>query len=91
MTDLLISPARDSGCNDLELLAEVVQTAAQQQRSPVDDILDSGKVEEEPYLRALSGKSGMDWVASISEFENIESLRSICGPRVALAHQVLPT
>ena len=61
-----------------------------QQRSPVDDILDSGKVDEEPYLRALSGKSGMDWVASISEFENIESLRSICGPRVALAHQVLP-
>lgn len=90
MTDLLISPARDSGCDDLELLTEVVQAAAQQQRSPVDDVLDSGKVDEEPYLRALAEKTGMGWVASIPEFENIESLRSVCGPRVALAHQVLP-
>ena len=48
MTDLLIAPARESGGEDLEALAEVVQTAAEQQRSPVDDVLDSGAVAEEP-------------------------------------------
>lgn len=90
MTDLLISPARESGCDDLESLTDVVQAAAEQQRSPVDDVLDSGQVDEEPYLKALAEKTDMEWVSNIPEFENIESLRAVCGPRVALAHQVLP-
>lgn len=90
MTDLLISPARDSGCEDLDALADVVQAASEQQRSPVDDVLDSAKVDEEPYLQALADKTGLEWVANIPEFENIEAIRSVCGPRVALAHQVLP-
>ncbi len=90
MTDLLIAPARDSGCEDLEALTEVVRTASEQQRSPVDDVLDSGTVDEEPYLAALADKTGMEWVASIPEFENVEPLRAACGPRVALAHRLLP-
>ena len=91
MTDLLIAPARESGCEDLDSLSEVVEAAAGQQRSPVDDILDSGTVDEEPYLRALSANIGMEWVETIADFENIESLRDACGPRVALAHRLLPT
>lgn len=90
MTDLLIAPARDSGCEDLEALTEVVRTASEQQRSPVDDVLDSGTVDEEPYLAALADKTGMEWVESIPEFENVEPLRAACGPRVALAHRLLP-
>jgi len=90
MTDLLIAPARESGCEDLDSLSEVVETAAGQQRSPVDDILDSGAVDEEPYLRALAENIGMEWVETIADFEDIESLRDACGPRVALAHRLLP-
>lgn len=90
MTDLLIAPARESGCEDLESLTEVVETAAGQQRSPIDDILDSGTVDEEPYLRAMADSIGMEWVESIPEFENVEPLRNACGPRVALAHRLLP-
>jgi len=90
MTDLLIAPARESGCEDLESLSEVVQTAAGQQRSPIEDILDSGSVDEEPYLRSLANNIGMEWVADAIEFENVEPLRKACGPRVALAHRLLP-
>jgi len=90
MTDLLIAPARESGCEDLESLSEVVQTAAGQQRSPIEDILDSGSVDEEPYLRSLAENIGMEWVADAIEFENVEPLRKACGPRVALAHRLLP-
>lgn len=90
MTDLLIAPARESGCEDLESLANVVQTAAGQQRSPIDDILDSGTIDEEPYLRALSENIGMEWVRDSIEFEEVEPLRKACGPRVALAHRLLP-
>ena len=90
MTNLLIAPARHSGCTDLETFTNVVQAAADQQRSPIDDILDSGVVDEEAYLTALAPQSGMDWVTSITEFEDIEALRKVCGPRVALAHRLLP-
>ena len=90
MTNLLIAPARQSGCQDLEAFANVVQAAAEQQRSPIDDILDSGVVEEELYLSALAQQSRMEWVTSIADFENIGALRAVCGPRVALAHRLLP-
>lgn len=90
MTDLLIAPARDSGCEDLETFSDVVQAAVSQQRSPVDDILDSGTIDEEPYLRALAGNIGMEWIDTIADFENVEPLRKACGPRVALAHRLLP-
>ena len=90
MTDLLIAPARESGCQDLKTFADVVQAAAEQQRSPVDDVLDAGIVDEEPYLSALARKTGMEWLADIPEFEHVNSLRAVCGPRVALAHRLLP-
>ena len=90
MTDLLIAPARESGCEDLESLSEVVHAAAGQQRSPIDDILDSGTVDEEPYLKALAESIGMDWMSDAIEFEDVEPLRKACGPRVALAHRLLP-
>ena len=90
MTDLLITPARESGCEDLESLAEVIQNAAEQQRSPVDDVLDSGSVDEEPYLRSLAESTGIEWVETIPEFTEVEPLRRVCGPSVALAYRLLP-
>ena len=73
MTNLLIAPARQSGCQDLDTFTSVVQAAAEQQRSPIDDILDSGVVDEESYLSALAQQSGMEWVQSIDEFDDIEA------------------
>lgn len=90
MTDLLIAPARTSGCQDLESFADVVKTAADQQRSAIDEVLDSGMVDEELYLKALADQAGMEWVADIAGFDDTGALRAACGPRVALAYRLLP-
>lgn len=90
MTDLLIEPARKSGCQDLDKLSEVLEGASQRQRSPIDDLLDAGVVDEEPYLRELAQSLGMEWIESITMPEAPLPLREACGPRVALRHRLLP-
>lgn len=90
MTELLLKPARDTGCTDLAALQEAVADAALRQHSPVDDILDSGLIDEEPYMQQLSGDLHMDWLAEIPHFESAIPLRNACGPQIALKHRVLP-
>ncbi len=90
MTELLIEPARKSGCQDLEKLGEVLDGAVQRQRSPIDDVLDAGVVDEEPYMRELAGELGIEWLDSIPIPEEPLPLREACGPRVALRHRLLP-
>jgi type II secretory ATPase GspE/PulE/Tfp pilus assembly ATPase PilB-like protein len=90
MTDLLIDPARRSGCQDLEKLGEVLEGAAARQRSPIDDVLDAGVVDEEPYMRELAAELDMEWLESIPVAEAPLPLREACGPRVALRHRLLP-
>ncbi len=90
MTELLLDPARRIGCEDLDTLAKVLDGAVQRQRSPIDDILDSGVVDEEPYMRELAGNFRMEWLASIPQPEAPLGLREACGPRVALRHRLLP-
>jgi type II secretory ATPase GspE/PulE/Tfp pilus assembly ATPase PilB-like protein len=90
MTELLIEPARKSGCQDLDKLEEVVAGAAQRQRSPIDELLDAGLVNEEAYMRELADSLGLDWLESIPQPEAPLPLREACGPRVALRHRLLP-
>ncbi|MEI7911597.1 MAG: GspE/PulE family protein [Verrucomicrobiota bacterium] len=90
MSQLLIEPARRTGCEDLSALAEVLRGAAQRQRSPIDDVLDAGLVNEENYLRELAGELQLEWLASIPIAEVPLPLREACGPRIALRHRLLP-
>ena len=90
MTELLIKPARETGCTDISALEELVSEAALSQASPLDDVLDSALVDEEPYMRYLAGELGMDWLPEIPDFESPLPLRAACGPQVALKHRVLP-
>ena len=90
MTELLIAPARETGCEDLESLTAVIDQAALSQRSPLDDILDSGVIDEEPYMKSLARELGMEWLDNIPEIESPLPLRDACGPRVALKHRLLP-
>ena len=90
MTELLISPARETGCQDLETLEEAIGNAADRQRSPLDDILDSETVDEEPYMRRLAESLGISWMEAIPPFEAPLPLREACGPQVALKHRILP-
>jgi type II secretory ATPase GspE/PulE/Tfp pilus assembly ATPase PilB-like protein len=90
MTELLIKPARETGCTDIPALEELVNEAALRQASPLNDVLDSDLVDEEPYMRHLAGEMGMDWLPEIPDFESPLPLRAACGPQVALKHRVLP-
>lgn len=90
MTEIFIKPARDTGCTDLTALQEAVEDASQRQGSPVDDILDSGLVDEEPYMEHLAGELHMEWLAEIPSVEKPLPLRNACGPQIALKHRVLP-
>ena len=90
MTELLIKPARETGCSDLPAFEEAVQEASQRQHSPLDDILDTGLVDEEPYMRELATGLYLDWLPEIPDFESALPLRSACGPQIALKHRVLP-
>ena len=90
MTELLIAPARNTGCNDIDLLSEVIVAAAAGQRSPLDDILDAEMVDEEPYMRTLSNSLGIHWLEEIPSPSEPLPLRQICGPQVALRHRILP-
>ena len=90
MTELLIKPARETGCSDLPALEEAVQEASERQHSPLDDILDTGLVDEEPYMRELATGLYLDWLPEIPDFESALPLRAACGPQIALKHRVLP-
>lgn len=90
MRDILIEPARRSGCEDLEQLEKVIEASSLRQRSPLDEILDANLVDEEKYLRELAGELSMEWLESIPVVENPVPLREICGPRLALRHRLLP-
>ncbi|MBK1832586.1 GspE/PulE family protein [Roseibacillus ishigakijimensis] len=90
MINLLLEPARETGCEDLTAVEEVLGAARQRQRSPIDDVLDTGAVDEEPYMQQLAHNLGMEWLAEIPAPEKAADLREVCGPRVALGHQVLP-
>ena len=91
MINLLLEPARQTGCEEMATLEGVLAEAKQRQRSQIDDVLDTGVVDEEPYMEQLSHSLGIEWVAEMPEPEDKDLLRDVCGPRVALGHQVLPT
>jgi len=90
MSALLIDPARRSGCTELDKVEEVLEGATLSQRSPIDDLLDAGVLDEEPYLRELAEELGMEWLESLPQPEAPLPLREACGPRVALKHRLLP-
>ncbi|MFK7851378.1 MAG: GspE/PulE family protein [Akkermansiaceae bacterium] len=90
MTELLLEPARRSGCNDLPAVGELLKEAAQRQRSPIDDLLDAAVVDEEKYLCELARDLDLPWLGSIEMDENTVPLREACGPQVALKHRLLP-
>lgn len=90
MNQMLIDPARRTGCDDLPALKEVLEGAVQRQRSPIDDLLDAGVVDEERYLKELAHDLGLEWLQSIPQPELPLPLREACGPQVALRHRLLP-
>jgi general secretion pathway protein E len=85
----LLKIARDSHCTDVRACEEILQGAAEDQRSLIRSILDARVVDEAKFLRAVSGWLGIPWWE--------EAINSVAAPlrekipaRLALRHQIVP-
>ena len=89
MIQNLLKIARDSHCTDVRACEEILQGAAEDQRSLIRSILDARVVDEAKFLRAVSGWLGIPWWE--------EAINSVAAPlrekipaRLALRHQIVP-
>lgn len=91
MKDLFLDCARNAACESEEKLAEVLDQSVFQQRSLVDDVLDTHLVDEEKFLENLSKKLSIGWKEEL-ERDDVKprQLREMCSAQVALRHRLLP-
>jgi general secretion pathway protein E len=85
----LVEIAKASGCSDLDAYRESVQTAAEEQRSVVQSILDSRLVDETAFLKAVSRWLDIPWwnepITGVAA-----PLRERVPARTALRYRVVP-
>jgi general secretion pathway protein E len=85
----LVEIAKASGCSDLDAYRESVRTAAEEQRSVVQTILDSRLVDETAFLKAVSRWLDIPWwnepITGVAA-----PLREKVPARTALRYRVVP-
>ncbi|MDC0504252.1 GspE/PulE family protein [Verrucomicrobiales bacterium] len=91
MKDLFLDCARNAALESEEKLVEVLDQSVFQQRSLVDDVLDTQLVDEERFLENLSKKLSIGWKEEL-ERDDVKprQLRELCSAQVALRHRLLP-
>ena len=87
--DLILQCAEKSGARDLEAVSQMIESAGRQQRSVIEEILDSKTVEEEVFLAHISEVLGLKWEPELRP-KNVRKLKEICSAQVALKHRLLP-
>lgn len=91
MKDLFLDCARNASCESEEKLAEVLDQSVFQQRSLVDDVLDTHLIDEEKFLENLSVKLSIPWESDLERPDvKPRQLRELCSAQVALRHRLLP-
>ncbi|HUF62802.1 MAG TPA: type II/IV secretion system protein [Verrucomicrobiales bacterium] len=91
MKDLLLEAARAAGADGLDKLEKVIESAVFQQRSAIDDIIDTRLVDEDRFLEELAKKLKFSWEEKLEkEEEKPRRLRELCSAQVALKHRILP-
>lgn len=93
MKDIFLECARQAGCDDEgeAKVAEVVATGLAAQKPVIDDVLDTRLLNEEDFLRNLSGKLRIQWEEDLErEDAKPRQLRELCSAQVALRHRLLP-
>ncbi len=91
MKDLFLECARNAECESEEKLSEILDQSVFQQRSLVDDVLDTQLVNEERFLENLSQRLHIPWT-EVLERDDVKprQLRELCSAQVALRHCLLP-
>jgi len=89
MKALFFEAAKAAGLENEELGHKLIETAARQGRSVIDDLVDSKQVNEEDFLRHVAGTLGLPYEHDLKP-RHSRKLREVCGAQLALRHRVLP-
>ena len=89
MKALFFEAAKASGLENEDLGQKLIETAARQGRSVIDDLIDSKQVNEEDFLRQVAATLGLPYENDVKP-RHSRKLRIVCGAQLALRHRVLP-
>jgi general secretion pathway protein E len=91
IADRLMAAAETSGCDDLAAFRNAVEDALSGNFDVIDRVLDTELVEEEPFLRSLGERLGMEWEADPEpDTDDTRELKRLCGAQVGIRHRILP-
>jgi type II secretory ATPase GspE/PulE/Tfp pilus assembly ATPase PilB-like protein len=89
MKALFFEAAKAAGLENEELGQKLIENAARQGRSIIDDMIDSKQVNEEDFLRQVAVILALPYESDLKP-RHSRKLREVCNAQVALRHRVLP-
>lgn len=89
MREIFLSAAQAAGLENEELAVKIIENAARQGRSIIDDMLDSKQVNEEEFLAAVAEALGLPFERDVKT-RNSRRMRELCGPALAIRHRIVP-
>ncbi len=91
MKSAMMFAASAAGTEDPRELEEALDRAMEASGSLVDAALDSGLVEETPFLEALSAQVGMNWRAHVRpDSGDAPELKRLCSAQAGIRHRFVP-
>ena len=89
MKALFFEAAKAAGLENEDLGQKLIENAARQGRSVIDDLIDSKQVTEEDFLGNVAHALGLPYEMELKP-RNSRKLREVCSAQLALRHRVLP-
>ena len=89
MKALFFEAAKAAGLENDELGQRLIETAARQGRSVIDDMIDSKQVNEEDFLRHVAATLALPYENDLKP-RHSRKLREVCNAQLSLRHRVLP-
>ncbi|MCB1236319.1 MAG: Flp pilus assembly complex ATPase component TadA [Verrucomicrobiae bacterium] len=91
IADELVAAAETAGCGDLGAFRAAIEDALTGNLEIIDRLLDAELVEEEPFLKAISERLGMEYEADPEpDTVGARRLKRLCGPQVSIRQRILP-
>jgi len=89
MKALFFEAAKAAGLENEEMGQKIIENAARQGRSVIDDLIDSKQLNEEDFIRHLAGALALPFEFDLKP-RHSRRLRDVCNAQLALRHRVLP-
>ncbi|MFN0128413.1 MAG: GspE/PulE family protein [Verrucomicrobiales bacterium] len=89
MKALFFEAAKAAGLENEEMGQKIIENAARQGRSVIDDLIDSKQLNEEDFVRHLAGALALTFEFDLKPRQS-RRLRDVCNAQLSLRHRVLP-